>query len=442
MPSQAQPHVQRGRGRIPPSVALGIVALVVAGAAVLPWCAGTKAGSPSARLIQRSNHRQSSPRGPHLRTVQYRRAPKSPRSPMVVLGYNDLGMHCMNQDFSELCLLPPYNTLHAQVIDRTGEDPKIVTGGVKVAYSIPGNTSSANKTNFWTYANALFGVKLPPNVGLTGNGLTGIMKPDPEGDWVATGIPLTPLMDDGTENPYALSAINVTRSGKTQAATAAVVPVSWEISCNLCHNTPGISVATDILRRHDFLHGTALEAHKPVLCASCHADPALGAKGKAGVKTLSAAMHGAHANRFTAPVIQELGGPKNTCYACHPGMRTHCQRDIHYAKGITCTNCHGTLADVGNPARTPWVDEPKCASCHQREGFAFEEPGKLYKQSRGHNGVMCAACHGSPHAITPTVTAPDNVQAILWQGRAGTVDDCRVCHKTPPEDGFNHSLDD
>ena len=44
-------------------------------------------------------------------------------TPMVVLGYNELGMHCMNQDFSELMILPPYNTLHAQVIDRERRAP-------------------------------------------------------------------------------------------------------------------------------------------------------------------------------------------------------------------------------------------------------------------------------------------------------------------------------
>ncbi|MCY2968220.1 MAG: hypothetical protein NT069_32090 [Planctomycetota bacterium] len=26
------------------------------------------------------------------------------RAPYTVLGYNDLGMHCMNQDFSEMCM--------------------------------------------------------------------------------------------------------------------------------------------------------------------------------------------------------------------------------------------------------------------------------------------------------------------------------------------------
>ena len=58
-------------------------------------------------------------------------------------------MHCMNEDFSEFMILPPYNTVHAQVIDRSGEEPHIVTSGVTVQYTIPGNTHSADKTNFW-----------------------------------------------------------------------------------------------------------------------------------------------------------------------------------------------------------------------------------------------------------------------------------------------------
>ncbi|TWT41916.1 hypothetical protein RAS1_30400 [Phycisphaerae bacterium RAS1] len=39
-------------------------------------------------------------------------------TPYVVFGYNDLGMHCMNAHFSEIMVLPPFNTLHAQVIRR------------------------------------------------------------------------------------------------------------------------------------------------------------------------------------------------------------------------------------------------------------------------------------------------------------------------------------
>ena len=34
----------------------------------------------------------------------------------IILGWNDLGMHCANKDFQNICILPPYNTLVTQVI--------------------------------------------------------------------------------------------------------------------------------------------------------------------------------------------------------------------------------------------------------------------------------------------------------------------------------------
>lgn len=362
---------------------------------------------------------------------------KAPPPSVVVLGYNDLGMHCMNQDFSEICILPPYNNLHAQVLQR-GEEPRKLTSGITVSYGVPANTYSVGKTNFWKYARALFGVQLPNNIGLTGNGLSGTMKPTGDNDWAATGIPITPIDDRGNLNPYNLATVRVLSGGKAVAATQAVVPVSWEISCDKCHNTPGISVATDILRKHDRLHGTHLEQQKPVLCARCHADPALGTTGAPGVPTMSAAMHTSHAPRLETPAARKLF--PNRCYACHPGNVTQCQRDIHYAKGITCSQCHGNMTTVGQSSRTPWVDEPKCGNCHKRAGFDFEQPGLLFKQSKGHGGVHCAACHGSPHAITPTVTAVDNVQAIQQQGFAGVIKKCIVCHTRQPDDSFFHRL--
>jgi hypothetical protein len=351
---------------------------------------------------------------------------------VVVLGYNELGMHCMNQDFSELMILPPYNNFRAQVIDRSGEDPRIVTSGVTVRYSIPGNTHSADKTNFWTYAQALLGVALEPNVGLTGNGLTGTMALTGENDWVATGIPITPIDDTGHENPYQLGTVSVLSGGTKIGETQAVVPVSWEINCDLCHNTPGISAATDILRAHDRLHGTQLEQSKPVMCASCHADVALGQSGQPGVSNLSRAMHGAHASRMGAV---QLATP---CYACHPGIRTQCLRDVHYSHGMTCTGCHDSMTAVAAANRQPWVDEPRCGTCHQRAGFSFEQPNTLFRHSLGHSNVHCAACHGSPHAITPTVNAEDNVQALTLQGHAGVINTCTVCHNQQPDDAFFH----
>ncbi|MCC7387239.1 MAG: hypothetical protein IT431_00575 [Phycisphaerales bacterium] len=361
---------------------------------------------------------------------------KTVSTPYVVLVANDLGMHCMQQDFSEFLILPPFNTVHAQVIDRSGEHPHIVTSGVTVDFAIPGNTTATDKTNWWTYDQALLGVDFAPDVGLTGNGLAGVLSPTGRKDYSITGVPLTPIDDNGLENPYPLATVTVTRNGAEVARTQAVVPVSWEVNCSLCHNAPGISPGTDILRAHDRMHGTELEANQPVFCAGCHADPALGAPGDPDLPTFSAAMHGAHADRMDQVELE------NDCYACHPGLRTQCQRDVHYANGIFCTDCHGGMEAVGDPSRTPWADQPRCDDCHSRPGFEFEQPGTLYRDSKGHSGVFCYACHGSPHAITPTVTEQDNLQAINLQGHAGVIDQCIVCHSQDEGDPFFHRVDD
>ena len=81
---------------------------------------------------------------------------------------------------------------------------------------------------------------------------------------------------------------------------------SWEISCDLCHTTAGISVATDILRKHDpALHGTNLE--KPEagslrqLPQTGAADPARPHRSARRAHPVHA-MHGSHASRMA-------GGP-------------------------------------------------------------------------------------------------------------------------------------
>lgn len=356
--------------------------------------------------------------------------------PLVVFGYNDLGMHCMNEDFSELCVLPPANTLRAQVIDRKGEQPRIVTSGIQLTYSIPGNTESASKTNFWLYAPSLFAMSLPANVGLYGYGLSGTMQLTNQKDFWAPAIPITQVTDIGLTDYYQLARINVVRQGKTVNSTRPVVPVSWEMSCDDCHSTPGISVATDILRKHDKMHRTTLVNRKPVLCASCHADPALGTTGAPGMPNLSSAMHSAHADRMTGLSDEAV------CYSCHPGPQTQCFRDVHKTRGMTCVSCHSTMEAVGNPTRKPWQDEPRCGNCHRVRGHEYEQPGVLYRDSVGHHGVKCIACHGSPHAIGPSENPRDNVQPIAIQGYAGTIRKCTTCHRTQPHDPFDHRRED
>src|SRR5512142_1891992 len=103
-------------------------------------------------------------------------APRATRGgDYVVIGWNDLGMHCINPSYKELALLPPYNNLWVQVIKR-GDPPVIVTSDITLEYSIVNNSKVSGKTDFWQYARQLFGVSLPEGIGLTGNGLSGTMK--------------------------------------------------------------------------------------------------------------------------------------------------------------------------------------------------------------------------------------------------------------------------
>src|SRR5512138_2121250 len=191
----------------------------------------------------------------------------------VVLGWNDLGMHCYNNDFRDMAILPPYNTLWAQVVKR-GDPPTIVMTGIRVNYRFLANTYSVGKTNFWTYAPKLFGVALPLNTGLTGNRLMGAMKP--AGDhFIADGIPLTEYTDAAPtiRQPYQLATITVRDSatGLVLGRQTVVAPVSSEMRCDRCHGDRGSAnptiatgrVATNILRLHDRREGTTLMSQRP-----------------------------------------------------------------------------------------------------------------------------------------------------------------------------------
>lgn len=351
----------------------------------------------------------------------------------VLLAWNDLGMHCYNRDFRDMAVLPPFNTLWAQVV-KAGNPPRVVTTGITVHYWYANNTYSVGKTNFWSFDKALFGVDLKPNVGLTGSGLKGRMKL--AGDhFVATGIPLTEFSDNAlsTSQPYQLATVVVkdAATGLTLARQNVVTPVSSEMRCDRCHAdrasaNPYIAtgrVATNILTLHDRRTGTKLMSQRPVLCAKCHGSNALGMPGKPGLPNLSNAMHGKHAGS----VANTLDG----CYNCHPGPKTRCLRDVMSTnEGMTCISCHGPMQQVAHNA-TPWLKEPRCDSCHDQK-----LNNALYRFSTGHGGLYCEACHDSTHAIAPSRNPRDGLKFIALQGSNGPLTECSVCH-TIMGDGMN-----
>jgi len=447
-----------------------------------------------------------------------------------VFAANDLGMHCIDRDFSAFGILPPFNVVNAQVVQRTtGGRPRLSSdSAVDVAYAAKADasgsvtsTSLGGKTNFWEHVAALFGADLPPGTGLTGLAMPAdASPPGPQtmsyeastGRFRAFGIPITPTDDAGGVNHYPLLEIRATSpaTGELLASTDIVVPVSDETECRACHATGEIAARDplipwsnladlelaarqNVLRLHDARQGTALVTSQPVLCSRCHYSLALdlGGTGPAGQQvghaTFSAVMHAFHGRQLDgsgAPLFPTDGSTLATCYQCHPGRVTECQRGAMKTGGLSCRDCHGDMLDVGGEDllalggsldgaadlahRRPWMDLPRCQSCHTGDAMShMQGPGMepapdgirlrrawlandpaaspilasnrrfaesedtLYRNSKGHGGLACWACHGSPHAEWPNAdaSANDNVAAVELQGHAGPIVECATCHE-------------
>ncbi len=210
-----------------------------------------------------------------------------------LLGWNNLGMHCMDSDYSVFSILPPYNTIQAQLI----VNGRLVTNGTgySVTYQAVADPSgSINKTsigkgNWLQYTPQLYGAVA---------GDQGLAFPGPESYWMpgisnvpqamlfeqtnepaggvftpvnwfhAFGIPITPYDDAGKKNPYPMMRL-IAKSGPTPIATNDIVlPVSDEMDCRACHASGSMVAAKpaagwvwdgiqerdfrlNILRRHD-----------------------------------------------------------------------------------------------------------------------------------------------------------------------------------------------
>jgi hypothetical protein len=414
----------------------------------------------------------------------------------VLLAWNDLGMHCVSDGDPWFIFLPPANTLEAQLIKR-GASPSIISDGVELTYRVEsGYENPSRHVAFWNYAENYFGKRLEKDVGLAGNGLAGQFRfESSRNGFIAEMLPVVPYKDDGTFNPYPQFYIEAKdkKTGKVIASTKAVAPVSTEMGCRNCHGggwrVNGVSgiadeTAVNIIKTHDRINGTDLYASAlkgaPELCQSCHADPAIGAAGKEGINNLSTSVHGWHAN------YMNLEGGK-ACAMCHPASargNTRCSRGVHAQVGLECTDCHGTMSehaasllknqtksksasrllknlktitvkDISEvKARTPWVQEPDCRSCHQNyqapsDSVSYNKWNdafsQLYRIRTDETGMRCIACHNSTHSEYPA-TNPygknrDNTQPLQYTGTnlpIGAESSCRACHAKDMEASGHH----
>jgi hypothetical protein len=317
-----------------------------------------------------------------------------------IVATNDLGMHCVDADFSVFSILPPYNVVNAQVVrtDTSGKPSLLTDTNVVLRYSAVAdangsvNSRSLDKTNFWRYVSHTYGANLAPGQGLKGLYMPAeATAPDQtsfswkasSGMFKAEGIPITPLDDAGRANRYPLMRLTATdrTSGQSLATLDVVLPVSEETTCSECHATgasaakPGaitwsasanleVQSRENILLLHDNRMGTNLMASKPVLCAGCHYSAALDLAGngpsgaQVGKATMSSAMHAYHSNKMLTAAgvpypdgwVSQGGTPPSpatqSCYLCHPGKSTQCLRGA-MTNSVTCQNCHGGMSAVG-----------------------------------------------------------------------------------------------
>lgn len=405
----------------------------------------------------------------------------------TLLAWNDLGMHCISDCSPWFIILPPANTLEAQLIKR-GAAPQIIKSGVKMTYEVePQHANPSKFVKFWDYAEVILGAKLERNVGIKGKGMNGEMEFNADmNSYQAHAIPVVPYREDGKYNPYPLFTIKAfdEKSGDLLAQTAVTAPTSTEMGCRNCHGgewrVEGVSgvadeTAINILKAHDKNTGTTLYKDamngKPQMCASCHPDAATGMPGKEGLMSLSASLHSWHANYMHFE-------NEKSCVSCHPSSEsgnTRCSRGVHNSMGLVCTDCHGqiqehamallksqdnqkhanwmikNLTSVHEPdiskinPRKAWLNEPECTNCH----VDYKEPApnypnfnkwqpyeELFRIRTDMAGMRCIACHHSPHAVYPTANPygkhRDNLQPMQYAGNPypiGSESTCATCHK-------------
>jgi Bacterial Ig domain len=411
----------------------------------------------------------------------------APKAHWTVVAWNDLGMHCMDYDYSVFSILPPFNNLHVQLIDNTGKLVRTSTGYTITYQGMKDPTgsitvTSAPHTNFWQYVLPIYGLSPLPDVGLLGQAMPG-NKNTPQAlqgfdttyyYFSATGVPFVPVDSKGATNTYPMVRVVAKDStGTTLATTVTDLPVSTEMTCIGCHasgsqapampptgwvyypGNPDKDYKLNILLFHDELPQNptlyqqtlvtagypnglynSATAGTPILCGRCHVSNALapyGYTGIPGVPPLTQSQHSFHAN-----VIDPVSGlPLNSennraaCYNCHPGSTTKCLRGAmgsaiapDGSQEMQCQDCHGNMSAVGATNRQGWLDEPNCQACHT--GTAVQNNGQIrYTNAFDTNGQLRIPVN-TTFATTPNVPSPPYSLFKESYGHGNL--QCEACH--------------
>jgi hypothetical protein len=383
---------------------------------------------------------------------------------VIVMGSNDLGMHCACPGSDYMLLLPPFNTLRAQVFERGGRSPVVLSdpSDIRVEYDVIENYDDFNpykeddlsKSDIRTdsyYATWMsvmedygFGPPEDSNTGairgLAGKGLAGEMDAQPEGWWEAVGVPAFPdylnssnqerIMVDPLggpdRNPYLTAEIEVYEqsSGALLASTTANVPVSFGGCCN-CH----LQLAADngLEPRPDTSFG---------LMGQLHAEDAPYFDQNAGADI---------GINFADPAVLDpnndgVPGPVR-CSVCHwdPAMGESSPPGgyVNATTGVDLPISQYSFSDVlhrwhvENSAVLAYNQDlaTDCYECHPSDQVMCYRGHHTNKTlTGGTDNVWCTDCHGDLHQ-----RVAEGQLANPWS--ESTLPMCQNCHSSTGENG-------
>jgi hypothetical protein len=376
-----------------------------------------------------------------------------------VVAWNDLGMHCACPTFAGFLLLPPFNTIRAQVLSYGTNDPVLVTSanlaslGLTIGYSMTDNTDALLQADPYfsqwiTYSPKLFPGFAPvvggKVMGLAGNGLAGTMTYNADMlSWDAVGIPAYPIVQATTSknimtdplggpnrNPYPMTNVFVKNSaGTVVASTNTVTPVAFGGCCS-CHlplaaqnGYPATAAGSFAYlgKMHgmnsskidfNYLDPTGDGTSGPIRCSWCHWDPAMGESAAPGL-----------ANVFPSYVIMPGASFTRTDVKVSQYSFSDVLHRFHSQSSKVLTQFDANVAT-------------NCYDCH---------PGNNVNCYRGSHkaktAIWCVDCHGNLNQRVAT-----NQMAQPW--KVSTLPSCTsaspgitsafVCHATSAVGGTLH----
>ncbi|MEN8207297.1 MAG: hypothetical protein ABFS24_15010 [Pseudomonadota bacterium] len=342
---------------------------------------------------------------------------------VVVMATNDLGMHCACPGSEYMLLLPPFNTLRAQVIERGGKSPVVLSDptDIRVEYDVLENHDVFNSykpddpsktdlsTDFyystWMEMMPEYGFGLArvddggPNHGairgLTGAMLAGEMDAQVEGWWEVIGVPAFPDAHNSSNpeyimvdplggpdrNPYLTGEVNVYEqsSGDLLASTTTTVPTSFGGCCS-CHlaladATPGYTpdpessfdLMADLHERDsgiNFGDPAVLDPNNdgvpgPVRCSVCHWDPAMGETSPPGGYVNATTGEALPISQYSFSDVLHRWHVENTEVLSYNPDLATDCYECHPSNEVNCYRGHHTLKTLGQDNHAVW-----CTDCH------------------------------------------------------------------------------